>query len=122
MNITLTIFVAVLAAYVIVAAGLTRFIKNRDDFYVMGEQGSTLLLTGTLAATFLSAVTLMGIAGISYSEGPLVIGALGSFGAWLGTLIAVVWIGRKMKAMECRTMMDFFDRRFNKNKRRTHPL
>ena len=113
MNITLVIFVTVLAAYVLVAAGLTRFIKNRDDFYVMGEQGSTLLLTGTLAATFLSAVTLMGIAGISYSEGPLVIGALGSFGAWLGTLIAVVWIGRKMKAMECRTMMDFFDRRFN---------
>lgn len=113
MTITLTIFVAVLSAYVLVAAGLARLIKNRDDFYVMGEQGSTLLLVGTLAATFLSAVTLMGIAGISYSEGPLVIGALGSFGAWIGTLIAVVWIGRKMKAMQCRTMMDFFDRRFN---------
>ena len=115
MDITLWIFVIVLAAYVIVAAGLTRFIRNSADFYVMGERGSTVLITGTLAATFLSAVTLMGIAGISYSEGPLVIGALGSFGAWLGTLVAVVWIGRKMKAMECRTMMDFFDRRF-KNK------
>ncbi|QEM82137.1 sodium:solute symporter family protein [Halomonas binhaiensis] len=110
---TLWIFIAVLAAYVVVAASLTRLIKNKDDFYVMGEQGSTLLIVGTLAATFLSAVTLMGIAGISYSEGPLVIGALGSCGAWIGTLIAVVFIGRKLKAMECRTMMDFFDYRFN---------
>ncbi len=110
---TLWIFGLVLTAYVVVAASLARFIKNKDDFYVMGQQGSTLLIVGTLAATFLSAVTLMGIAGISYSEGPLVIGALGSFGAWVGTLIAVVFIGRKLKAMGCRTMMDFFDNRFD---------
>lgn len=110
---TLWIFFGVLAAYVIVAASLARLIKNKDDFYVMGEQGSTLLIVGTLAATYLSAVTLMGISGLSYSEGPLVIGALGSFGAWIGTLIAVVYIGRKLKAMGCRTMMDFFDYRFN---------
>lgn len=110
---TLWIFFGVLAAYVIVAASLARFIKNKDDFYVMGEQGSTLLLVGTLSATYLSAVTLMGIAGISYSEGPLVIGSLGSFGAWIGTLIAVIYIGRKFRALECRTMMDFFDHRFN---------
>ncbi|MGK0545647.1 sodium:solute symporter family protein [Halomonas cupida] len=110
---TLAIFATVLTAYVAVAALLARRIKNKDDFYVMGEQGSTLLIVGTLAATFLSAVTLMGIAGISYSEGPLVIAALGSFGAWVGTLIAVVFIGRKLKALNCRTMMDFFDYRFN---------
>lgn len=113
MTMTLWIFFGVLAAYVIVAASLARLIKNKDDFYVMGEQGSTLLIVGTLAATYLSAVTLMGISGIAYSEGPLVLGALGSFGAWVGTLIAVVYIGRKLKAMGCRTMMDFFDYRFN---------
>ncbi|WP_252314287.1 hypothetical protein [Sinobaca sp. H24] len=80
----------------------------------MGEKGSTLLIVGTLGATYLSAVTLLGIAGQSYAEGPLVIAALGSFGAWIGTLIAVVYIGRKMKALGCMTMPDFFEMRFKK--------
>lgn len=113
MTTTNPVFVAVLLSYVVAAALLTRYIKNKDDFYVMGEKASTLLVVGTLAATFLSAVTLLGIAGVSYSEGPLVIATLGSFGAWIGTLIAVVYIGRKMKALKCRTMMDFFDKRFD---------
>ncbi|MGQ7248844.1 sodium:solute symporter family protein [Halomonas sp. V046] len=110
---TISIFSIVLASYVIVAALLTKRIKNKNDFYVMGQQGSTLLIVGTLAATYLSAVTLMGIAGISYKEGPVVLGGLGSFGAWVGTLIAVVYIGRKLRSLNCKTMMDFFDYRFN---------
>ncbi|UOQ44276.1 sodium:solute symporter family protein [Halobacillus salinarum] len=112
---TTGVFFAVLAVYILVGAGITRLVKSKDDFYVMGEKGTTLLIVGTLAATYLSAVTLLGISGTSYSEGPLVIAALGSFGAWLGTLIAVVYIGRKMKALDCKTMPDFFDKRF-KNK------
>ncbi|WP_417617712.1 sodium:solute symporter family transporter [Oceanisphaera sp.] len=113
MTTTILVFVLMLLGYVGVAAFLARYIKNKDDFYVMGESASTMLTVGTLAATYLSAVTLLGIAGVSYSEGPLVIATLGSFGAWIGTLIAIVYIGRKMKAMHCRTMMDFFDKRFN---------
>lgn len=110
---TSIIFFSVLVLYVAVAAILAKRIKNKDDFYVMGQQGSTLLIVGTLAATYLSAVTLMGIAGVSYKEGPVVIAGLGSFGAWIGTLIAVVYIGRKLRALNCKTMMDYFDYRFN---------
>ena len=109
------IMVAVLIFYVIVGLVLVKFIKNEDDFYTMGGRGSTLLIVGTLAATYMSATTLLGIAGQSYSEGPLVISALGSFGAWIGTLLAVVYVGRKMKAYGSTTMPDFFDKRF-KNK------
>jgi sodium/pantothenate symporter len=79
----------------------------------MGERGSTLLVVGSLAATYLSAVTLLGIAGIAYAEGPLVLATTGSFGAWIGTLLAVVYIGKNMKALGCRTMPDFFRDRFN---------
>ncbi|PSL42942.1 sodium/pantothenate symporter [Salsuginibacillus halophilus] len=110
---TQTIFFIVLAIYVVLGGIVARYIKNRDDFYVMGERGSTVLIVGTLSATYLSAVTLLGIAGQSYAEGPLVIAALGSFGAWIGTLIAVIYIGRKMKALDCKTMPDFFEKRFN---------
>ncbi|MDX6152555.1 sodium:solute symporter family protein [Marinococcus sp. PL1-022] len=108
-----TIFVLVLLLYVVVGALISRRVKNSDDFYTMGGRGSTVLIVGTLAATYLSAATLLGIAGQSYAEGPLVIAALGSFGAWIGTLLAVVYVGRKMKALKCKTMPDFFDKRFN---------
>ncbi|GGK35407.1 osmoregulated proline transporter OpuE [Caldalkalibacillus thermarum] len=109
------IFAIFLAFYMIVGGLIARYVKSKDDFYIMGERGSTLLIVGTLAATYLSAVTLLGIAGISYAEGPLVIATLGSFGAWIGTLLAVIYVGRKMKALGCRTMPDFFEQRF-KNK------
>ena len=107
------VFFTVLVVYVAVGAFITRYVKNSDDFYIMGEKGSTVLIVGTLAATYLSATTLMGIAGQSYSEGPLIIAALGSFGAWIGTLLAVVYVGRRMKAIGCKTMPDFFEKRFN---------
>ncbi|SFE52085.1 sodium:solute symporter family protein [Alteribacillus iranensis] len=110
---TTAVFFIVIAVYVIAGGLVARLIKNKADFYVMGEKGTTLLIVGTLAATYLSAVTLLGISGQSYSEGPLVIAALGSFGAWIGTLLAVVYIGRKMKALGCQTMPDFFEKRFN---------
>ncbi|WP_375153718.1 hypothetical protein [Anoxybacillus sp. CHMUD] len=84
----------------------------RTILWVMGEKGSTILIVGTLAATYLSAATLFGIAGISYSEGLLVIAALESFGAWIGTLLAVIYVGRKLKALNCQTMPDFFEKRF----------
>ncbi|MCD2137856.1 sodium:solute symporter family protein [Salinicoccus halitifaciens] len=106
------IMVAVLIFYVAVGISLVKVVKNEDDFYIMGGRGSTLLIVGTLSATYLSATTLLGIAGQSYTEGPLVISALGSFGAWIGTLLAVVYVGRKMKAYGSTTMPDFFDKRF----------
>ena len=107
-----SVFFLTLTVYIIVGALVARRVKSSDDFYVMGMRGSTLLIVGTLAATYLSAVTLLGIAGIAYAEGPLVVATTGSFGAWIGTLLAVVYVGRRMKALGCRTMPDFFRDRF----------
>jgi sodium/pantothenate symporter len=106
------IFFAALVFYVVAGAFVARRVKDSDDFYIMGGRGSTVLIVGTLAATYLSAVTMLGIAGQSYSMGPLVLVATGSFGAWIGTLLAVVYVGRRMKALGCRTMPDFFKARF----------
>lgn len=108
----IAIFIIVLIIYIFVGAVVSKFVKNSDDFYTMGGKGSTILIVSTLAATFLSATTLLGIAGQSYTEGPLVYSTLGSFGSWIGTLLAVVYIGRKMKALDCTTMPDFFEKRF----------
>ncbi len=110
-----TVFFLALTTYIIVGAAVARRVKSSDDFYVMGESAPMLLVVGTLAATYLSAVTLLGIAGISYAEGPLVVATAGSFGAWIGTLLAVVYVGRRLKALGCRTMPDFFRDRFDNN-------
>ena len=107
------IFFAILALYVIVGVVIARRVKDSDDFLVMGERGSTVMIVGTLSATYLSAVTLLGVAGISYAEGPLVLATTGSFGAWVGTLLAVIYVGRKLKALGWRTLPDFFRKRFN---------
>lgn len=101
-----------LAFFVAVATLVSRKIKDHLDFYVMGERAPWYMITGTLAATYLSAVTLLGIAGTHYNIGPLTISTFGSFGAWLGTMIACFYIGREFKALKCRTMPDFFQRRF----------
>lgn len=109
---TVTIFALSIAIYVLAGLWVSRRVQSSDDFFVMGEKASTLLIVGTLAATYLSAVTMLGIAGISYAEGPLVIAATGAFGAWIGTVLAVLYVGRKLKALGCRTMPDFFRDRF----------
>lgn len=109
---TTAIFGLALLFYVAVGVYVARKVRGSEDFYVMSESASTLLIVGTLAATYLSAVTLLGVAGLAYAEGPLVLAATGSFGAWVGTLLAVVYVGRRMKALGCRTLPDFFKRRF----------
>lgn len=107
------VFFAVIIVYIIAGIIVTRYVKSKDDFYVMGEKGSTVLIVGTLAATYLSAVTLLGIGGMIYNEGLVPHAAFGSFGAWLGTLIAVIYVGRKMKSLNCQTIPEFFEKRFN---------
>jgi sodium/pantothenate symporter len=107
------VFFGALVFYVVAGAFVARRVKDSDDFLIMGGRGSSLLIVGTLAATYLSAVTMLGIAGQSYAMGPLVLVATGSFGAWIGTLLAVVYVGRRMKALGCRTMPDFFKARFD---------
>lgn len=106
------IFFSMLTLYVIIGLIMTRYVRNKKDFYVMGEKGTTLMIVGTLAATYISSISFMGIAGQSYAEGPLVIPTLGSFGAWLGTLISILYVGRKMRAMHIMTVPEFFEKRF----------
>ena len=109
---TIAVFATALAIYVLVGVLVARRVRNTDDFFVMGERASTIWVVGTLAATYLSAVTLLGVAGLAYAEGPLVLTVTGSFGAWVGTVLAVVYVGRKLKALGCRTLPDFFRNRF----------
>jgi len=104
------IFWATLILYVIVSIFLARYIKNVKDYYVMGEKANTLWITGSLTASYLSAVTFVGIAGIVYLNGPPIF--LLIYGSWIGMVVAILYVGRKLRAYGSMTMPDFIQRRY----------
>lgn len=109
---TAGLFWIILGLYLFVGLYVAKRISTSRDYYIMDEQAPTYLIVGTLCATYLSASTLMGIAGTHYSQGPLTLSTLASVGAWIGTLLAVFYLGRKFKALRYQTMPEFFKNRF----------
>ena len=68
MNIyTVTIFISILV-YVAVGNYAGRRVKNLEDYFVVGRQAPTLLIVGTLVASFLSTNTFLGDAGFPILE------------------------------------------------------
>lgn len=106
------LFWIILAIYLFVGLWVAKRISTSRDYYIMDERAPTYLIVGTLCATYLSASTLMGITGTHYAEGPLTLSTLASFGAWIGTLLAIFYLGRKFKALRYQTMPEFFHNRF----------
>lgn len=104
------IFWATLILYVVVSLYVARYIKNIKDYYVMGERANTLWITGSLTASYLSAVTFVGIAGIVYLNGPPIF--LLVYGSWIGMVGAILYVGRKLRAYGSMTMPDFIQRRY----------
>ena len=104
------VFVGTLIIYVVVSFYLARYIKNAKDYYVMGNRATTLWVAGSLTASYTSAVTFVGIAGIEYLNGPPIF--LLCYGSWLGMVIAMLYVGRKLRAMGSMTMPDFIQNRY----------
>jgi len=112
---TNVIFFGTLIVYVIVSFYVARYIKNAKDYYVMGNKATTLWVTGSLTASYTSAVTFVGIAGIEYLNGPPIF--LLCYGSWLGMVIAMLYVGRKLRAMGSMTMPDFIQNRYGSTTR-----
>ena len=67
MNIyTITILISILT-YVALGNYAGRKVKDVEDYFVVGRQAPTLLIVGTLVASFLSTNTFLGDAGFTYS-------------------------------------------------------
>lgn len=91
---------------------MARKIHNGDSFYVMDEKAPTLFLVCGICMSYISAVTMSTGPGVCYENGPFVLLTTAQPGAWLGMLVAILFIGRKMKAVGCYTMPDYFAKRF----------
>lgn len=106
------VFWLTLGIYIVVSFYVARYIKSAKDYYVMGERGNTLWITGSLTASYLSAVTFVGIAGIVYLNGPPIF--LLVYGSWIGMVMAMLYVGRKLRAYGSMTMPDYIQRRYGK--------
>lgn len=104
------VFFGTLLVYVFVGAVLARYINVPEDFYVMDRKAGGILIAGTLFASYMSASTMMGIAGIVYTEGAAM--WLVIYGSWPGLVIGMLYIGRRLRKLNDVTMPDFIGDRY----------
>lgn len=98
--------------YLVVGYYAGRKVSRLEDFYIAGRNAPTLLIVGTLVASFLSTNAFMGEVGMAYMGfGPLIILSTGVnlFGYILGAL----FFGRYLRRSEAITVPQFFGQRFN---------
>ncbi|MED4726538.1 sodium:solute symporter family protein [Aneurinibacillus migulanus] len=101
--------------YVLIGFFLSRKVKSSEEYYVSGRSGSTLMITGTLVASFLSTVSFMGEAGFSYDGYPILLLILVIFNA-SGYIFGVFLFGRYLRRSRSLTVPEYFGNRFQSNK------
>ncbi|WP_163969585.1 sodium:solute symporter family protein [Oceanobacillus halotolerans] len=103
------------AIYILIGLYLSRRISNVEDYYVSGRNGSTLMITGSLVASFLSTVSFMGEVGFSYDGYAITLLLLTIFNA-SGYVIGVFLFGRFLRRSKALTLPEYFGKRFNSSK------
>ncbi|MBY7144430.1 sodium:solute symporter family protein [Virgibacillus sp. NKC19-3] len=101
--------------FILIGIILARKVTNVDDYYVSGRNAPTLLITGSLVASFLSSVTFMGEAGFSYEGYPIVQLTLVVFNA-SGYVIGAFFFGRYLRRSQALTVPEYFGKRFDSQK------
>lgn len=101
--------------FILVGVILSKKIANVEDYYVSGRNAPTLLIAGSLVASFLSSVTFMGEAGFSYDGYPIVQLTLVIFNA-SGYVLGVFLFGRFLRRSKAITVPEYFGKRFNSKK------
>src|SRR5699024_2789215 len=97
--------------YIFIGLVLSRTIKDSDDYYISGRQGSTVMVTGTLVASFLSTVSFMGEVGFSYEGYVIPLLTLVIFNT-SGYIFGVFLFGRYIRRSRSLTVPEYFGNRF----------
>ena len=87
-------------------------VKNVDDYYVSGRQAPTILIVGTLLASYLSTNALMGESSFMYVGYPGAMLILMSINA-CGYIAGALWFGRYIRRSEAKTVPEYFGMRFS---------
>ena len=92
-----------------------RKVKSLDDYYVAGRNAPTLLIVGTLVASFLSTNAFMGEVGMAYNgHGPLLV-IMTAVNA-LGYILGALFFGRYLRRSRVLTVPEFFGQRFRSHR------
>ena len=103
----------VISIFIYLGIGLWagRNIKGTDDYYVSGRNAGTLLISGTLFASMLSASGFTGDMGFAYSGNITNLVCLDLLAA-CGYVFGPLTFGRYLRRSECSTMPEYFGKRF----------
>ena len=107
-------FLGILAALVVffaVGIGAGRMVKDTNDYYVSGRNAPTLLIVGSLIASFLSTGAFLGDTGEVYSGFFIGIVTVGVIQA-TGYMYGAGFFGRYIRRSEVTTLPEYFGRRF----------
>ncbi|MBS4025707.1 MAG: sodium:solute symporter family protein [Clostridia bacterium] len=101
--------------YVIVGNYAGKKVKNAEDYFIAGRNAPTVLIVGTLVASFLSTVAFMGETGFGYDGYPILLLVLmGINGS--GYIVGVLYFGRYLRRSQALTLGEYFGDRFNSQK------
>lgn len=104
------IFYAFIALFLSISLWYGRKTKSLQDFYVMEGAAGPFLIAGTYLATWVSAVGMVGLTGISYKNG--ILPGMFSWGAFPGFVISAFFIGNKLRRFGQVTLGDYYEARF----------
>lgn len=97
--------------YILLGLMISRKVKSANDFYVAGRQAPTILIVGSLVASYCSTGLFMGDAGEAYSGffSPMLIVAILQI---VGYVYGSVFFGRYLRRSKAITIPEFFGLRF----------
>lgn len=98
--------------YLVIGVLVGRRVKDRSDYYVAGRNAPTIMVSGTLVASFLSTVSFMGELGFSYDGYPILLMILVTLNV-SGYVLGVLFFGRYLRRSESLTVPEFFGKRFD---------
>ncbi len=98
--------------YIFISFLISRKFKSANDFFVAGRNAPTVLITGSLVASFIGVGLFMGDVGEAYSGGfaPVMI-AVGVLS--VGYIVGSVFFGRYLRRSNCTTLPEYFGKRFD---------
>lgn len=115
MNVYLIGMLISMVAYVVIGFFISRTVKNANDFYVAGRKAPTLLIVGSLVASYCSTGLFMGDVGEAvrgtYTPVMITIAMLVT-----GYVLGSIFFGKYLRRSEVLTIPEFFGKRFQSRK------
>ena len=112
MNVYLLGMVISMVLYIVLGFVISRKVKSANDFFVSGRQAPTLLIVGSLVASYCSTGLFMGDVGEAYGGlfSPFMMTVMMLVG---GYVLGSVFFGKYLRRSEAITIPEFFGRRFD---------